>query len=372
MGDFQVISQEIHCLWPDDSLIFFIQSLKAPAQLLMRAANTGINPEYREPYMANPATIDTQEATGFESRYFSKAFESLVLFRSGPGSGIGVAMGHAANGARFELDDDLSPLFPYINAVADQARYYEKPVYIKFLLDDRLCAFYPRQGAFSPVRDLSEAIAFLPRLLDFILDVARRRPGIVPSHKKYKPGSALDIYRLLPGSNCRNCGYATCMAFAAALSRQRTSMVKCPHLTRPLEEKATFPLYDGQGNLLRTVALDIDTACLRQKINQKEAHIKALEARLAALENSRATDFDKANALLPTPLTLREIQVLRRIVRGATNKEISKGLHISEHTVKSHVIHIFNKLGVNDRAQASAWGALNGLREGIHNYDFTF
>jgi DNA-binding NarL/FixJ family response regulator len=272
-------------------------------------------------------------------------------------------MHDGANGARFELDGDLSPLFPYINAVADYVWYYETPVYIKFLLSDRLCAFYPCQGAFAPVRDLADAMAFLPQLLDYIIDVARRSPGIVPSHKKYKPGSALDIYRLLPGSNCRTCGYATCMAFAAALSRQYTSMVKCPHLTRPIEEKATFPVYDDRGNLLRTVSLDIDTACLRQKIDRKEAHIQVLKSRLAEYEKSRTADFDAANARLPTPLTRREIQVLRRLAGGATNKEISRELRISEHTAKSHIIHIFNKLGVNNRAQASAWGALNGLRK---------
>lgn len=126
--------------------------------------------------------------------------------------------------------------------MADHAQFYEKPVYIKFLLFDRLCAFYPKQGAFTPVRDIADAMVFLPQLLDLIVDVSRRSPGIIPNHKKFKPASALDIYRLLPGSNCRICGYATCLAFAAALSRQRTSMAKCPHLANPIEEKATFPI----------------------------------------------------------------------------------------------------------------------------------
>jgi len=57
----------------------------------------------------------------------------------------------------------------------------------------------------------------------------------------------------------------------------------------------------------------------------------------------------------------REIEVLRLIGHGATNKEISADLQISQHTVKSHVIHIFDKIGVNDRAQVSAWGARHGL-----------
>ena len=128
-----------------------------------------------------------------------------------------------------------------------------------------------------------------------------------------------------------------------------------------MEEKATFPVYDENGNLVRTVSLDIDTACLRRKINQKEAHIQTLQSQLSDIEKHRRENIASANAELPAPLTRREIQVLRRIAGGATNKQISKELNISPHTVKSHVIHIFNKIGVNDRAQASAWGALHGV-----------
>jgi len=305
---------------------------------------------------------DMSGADCFENRDFSTAYTTLKLFPTGPMTGQSADITVGAYGARFDLDCDLSPLFPYINAVADHSQYYEIPVYIKFVLLHRLCAFYPRQGAFAPIRDVAEAMVFLPKLLEFIVDLSSRRSDIIPSQKKFKPVSILDIYRLLPGSNCRICGYATCMAFAAALSRQRTSMVDCPHLARPVEEKAIFPVYDQQGNVVRTVSLDIDTACLRQQIDQKETHIQSLQSRLSDLERIHAANFDAANKDLPMPLTRREIQVLQWMAGGATNKEISRELQISQHTVKSHVIHIFNKIGVNDRAQASAWGALHGLR----------
>ncbi len=123
----------------------------------------------------------------------------------------------------------------------------------------------------------------------------------------------------------------------------------------------TFPVYDEKGNLIRTVSLNIDTSGLRQKISQKNDHIQTLETQLSDFEKSRRADIEEANAKLPTPLTQREIQVLRCIAKGLTNREISSQLNISPHTVKSHVIHIFNKIGVNDRAQASAWGAMHGV-----------
>lgn len=52
-------------------------------------------------------------------------------------------------------------------------------------------------------------------------------------------------------------------------------------------------------------------------------------------------------------LTVRERQVLNLLAEGRTNPEIAGMLAISRHTVKSHVISIFNKLGVTSRAQAT-------------------
>jgi DNA-binding NarL/FixJ family response regulator len=60
-------------------------------------------------------------------------------------------------------------------------------------------------------------------------------------------------------------------------------------------------------------------------------------------------------------LSGREAEVLRLITEGFTNKEIAQILTVSQNTVKSHVVHIFNKLGVNDRTQAAVWAAQNEL-----------
>jgi DNA-binding NarL/FixJ family response regulator len=52
------------------------------------------------------------------------------------------------------------------------------------------------------------------------------------------------------------------------------------------------------------------------------------------------------------PLSEREIEVLQLVSEGYNNREIAKQLHISQATVKSHLIHIFGKLGVSDRTAA--------------------
>ncbi|MFD2828887.1 response regulator [Corticicoccus populi] len=51
-------------------------------------------------------------------------------------------------------------------------------------------------------------------------------------------------------------------------------------------------------------------------------------------------------------LSAREIEVLKEIVKGKSNKEIGETLFVSEKTVKTHVSHILNKLEVSDRTQA--------------------
>ena len=64
-------------------------------------------------------------------------------------------------------------------------------------------------------------------------------------------------------------------------------------------------------------------------------------------------------------LTTREIEVLALVARGASNKGIARQLHISESTVKTHLIHIFGKLGVTDRTAA----VTTALRQNILRLD---
>jgi DNA-binding NarL/FixJ family response regulator len=62
-----------------------------------------------------------------------------------------------------------------------------------------------------------------------------------------------------------------------------------------------------------------------------------------------------------TPLTSRELQVLRHVGMGLSNREIGKSLEISIETVKEHVQNILRKLDVNDRTQAAVWAVRREL-----------
>lgn len=62
-----------------------------------------------------------------------------------------------------------------------------------------------------------------------------------------------------------------------------------------------------------------------------------------------------------TLLSQRELEVLDLVAHGASNKEAARHLHISEATIKSHLLRIFNKLGVEDRTAAVTVALEKGL-----------
>jgi DNA-binding NarL/FixJ family response regulator len=60
-------------------------------------------------------------------------------------------------------------------------------------------------------------------------------------------------------------------------------------------------------------------------------------------------------------LSARELEVLKLVARGLSNKEIARTLHLSEATVKTHLLHLFEKLGVSDRTAAVTVSLERGL-----------
>jgi DNA-binding NarL/FixJ family response regulator len=85
-------------------------------------------------------------------------------------------------------------------------------------------------------------------------------------------------------------------------------------------------------------------------------------SRLAAATDQQMPSKKGASLdLLPVPLTERELEVLRALAHGLSNREIAVQLVITEGTVKNHVSSLIEKMGVRDRTQAVLKGQELGL-----------
>ena len=86
-----------------------------------------------------------------------------------------------------------------------------------------------------------------------------------------------------------------------------------------------------------------------------------LPPRRTSTRNSASSPHRSAASGSPGGLTPREIEILRRIAGGATNKQVAEQVCISEKTVGRHLANIYAKLGVSSRTAAVAWAHANNL-----------
>jgi DNA-binding NarL/FixJ family response regulator len=142
---------------------------------------------------------------------------------------------------------------------------------------------------------------------------------------------------------------------------------RIPEAVRSLRDAATAWRDLSVPYELARTRVDLGMALERR--GDSGAALVALEAARAVFEELGATpDVRRVEGLLhpeetarPGGLTDRELEVLRMLTTGATNRAIAADLVVSERTIDRHVSNIFTKLGVSSRAAATAFAIRNGL-----------
>ncbi len=129
-----------------------------------------------------------------------------------------------------EFDRDVSEIFPYVNATIKGAIYNHAGRTLTLRRDGRLLTLHPKRLEAAKVRDFDDAQALIAWMMDLINDCDDRRLQIDPDFERRDRLSVLDIVKLLPGTNCKKCGFPTCLAFAASLSAEQVSILTCADL----------------------------------------------------------------------------------------------------------------------------------------------
>ena len=122
----------------------------------------------------------------------------------------------------------------------------------------------------------------------------------------------------------------------------------------------------ASGYLLKTMEGDALTQAINRTMAGDSVIAPEMTAKLVtAYRNAAAGAPDAVHASAPTSplalLTPRELDILRAITAGASNKEIARQFAIAETTVKIHVQHILRKLNLSSRVQAAVYAASHGI-----------
>jgi DNA-binding NarL/FixJ family response regulator len=121
--------------------------------------------------------------------------------------------------------------------------------------------------------------------------------------------------------------------------------------------------FDSDADILR--AIEAGATGYLLKDTPREELFRAIRAAAAGESVLAPTITARLMTRMRAPaeesLSAREIEVLQLVAKGNSNKEVGKALHISTATVKTHLIHIYNKLGVDDRTAAVTTAIEKGI-----------
>lgn len=145
------------------------------------------------------------------------------------------------------------------------------------------------------------------------------------------------------------------MEGAAVITQMRQLQMDIPVLV--------LTAYERQGDILRAIEAGATGYLLKDApAEQLFAAIRTVAQGKAALAPEVAMQLVRQiSRPAGEALSEREGEILTLVAHGASNKEAARQLHISEATIKTHLIHIFNKLGVTDRTAAVTVALERGL-----------
>ena len=129
-----------------------------------------------------------------------------------------------------ELDTDISEIMPYLNTVIDGAIYNHDGHNITLKKEDRLIGIHDREFSAGKVIDLKDAENLINWFRDLVNDTYDKKNSIKPNYDRRKKLTALDVYKLLPATNCRKCGELTCLAFATKIAQEEKNVMACSDL----------------------------------------------------------------------------------------------------------------------------------------------
>ena len=145
------------------------------------------------------------------------------------------------------LDQNIEPVLPYLNANLGGFEYLKDPPAVIFRSQGKLITVHADKIAINALRDAIEAEKILEWLRREINAAWENRAEIQPCYEGAPKPKVIEILKLLPKTNCRECGEPTCMVFAARVAEGAKGSNNCPALGT--ENKQRLEEYMSQFKL---------------------------------------------------------------------------------------------------------------------------
>lgn len=143
-----------------------------------------------------------------------------------------------------ELAVDISGVLPYLNATLRGAVYHRAANALIWKKGGHSLAFHAFQIATSNVDDYDAAVKEIDGLVKLINRTWERRSEITPDYETRQRPPLMTVYKLLPQTNCKQCGEPTCYSFAIKLVASQKKIIDCPPLHEPPNAQKLTDLQD--------------------------------------------------------------------------------------------------------------------------------
>lgn len=128
------------------------------------------------------------------------------------------------------LSDDISQVLPYLNRTLKGLHYIDQSKILTIKMEGHLVTLRPKEIAITKLEDEKEARQVMEELKRIINETYENRNQIEPDYTTPKELKSADVLKLLPGTNCKECGERTCFAFVYKLLRHEAEISKCKPL----------------------------------------------------------------------------------------------------------------------------------------------
>jgi ArsR family metal-binding transcriptional regulator len=141
---------------------------------------------------------------------------------------------HSAEHIEFEaiahLAVDISPALPYMNALLSSGIYVPNTPVLSWRYEGHNIGFWPDRIAVDNLESREHVDQMVKRLVDLVNQTWDKRDQLEPDHTTHKRLQPLELYQVLPKTNCKICGEETCFNFALKLVAAQADLESCTPL----------------------------------------------------------------------------------------------------------------------------------------------